>query len=256
MTNGRTVRGVDDGRSQPRRPAPCTLHPASFCIGHWSFLLHSPSSAPPNPHPHMKKLSSSLLAWTLPCLFVVNAAPLRAAPRSSAPQDHIASGNFQTGDGRKGTYSETFTVSGSVTTDTVVYTLTSSAETSTVTTTTTANTDGTQTVEFSNLGFGATTAFASTTNYTLDGSGDAVGTGTFTAADGTTGALTAVRVRAEHVSTTSFNFTSTAGALTRQVRLEARGGPGDLLKVADVDVLGTLTTTTILRSDDAHHPHP
>ena len=205
----------------------------------------------------MKRLSSSLLAWTLaPCLFAVNAAPLRAAPRSLAAQDHTASGNFQTGDGSKGTYTETFTVSGAVTTDTVVYTLTSSAETSTVTTTTTANTDGTQTVEFSDLAFGATTAFTSTTNYTPDSSGDAVGTGTFTAADGTTGTLTAVKVRAEHVNTTSFNFTNTAGALTRQVRLEERGGPGDLLKVADVDVLGTLTTTTIMRFDDARHPRP
>ena len=209
------------------------------------------------PHPHMKRLSSSLLAWTLvPCLLAVHAAPLRAAPRSSIPQDHTASGNFQTGDGSKGTYTETFTVSGAVTTDTVVYTLTSSAETSTVTTTTTVNTDGTQTVEFSDQAFGAATAFTSTTNYTLDSSGDAAGTGTFAAADGTTGTLTALKVRGEHVSTTSLNFTSTAGALTRQVRLEARGGPGDLLKVADVDVLGTLTTTTILRFDDAHHPHP
>ena len=134
-----------------------------------------------------------------------------------------------------------------------------------MTTTTTVNTDGTQTVEFSDQAFGAATAFTSTTNYTLDSSGDAVGTGTFAAADGTNGTLTELKVRGEraggavrgeHVSTTSLNFTSTAGALTRQVRLEARGGPGDLLKVADVDVLGTLTTTTILRFDDAHHPHP
>ena len=92
-----------------------------------------------------------------------------------------------------------------------------------MTTTTTTNPDGTTTVVFSDLDFGATVAFTSTTTYSAPVNGSAIGTGTFTAVDGTTGNLTSVTTRTGQADANSINFTSAAGALTRQLRLEERG---------------------------------
>ena len=206
----------------------------------------------------MKILPSSLLILTLAACFATTHQSATAGSSSSSPsttQDHTTSGSFQTSAGIKGSYEETFTVAGLVVTDTVVYTSADGTETSTVTTTTTTNPDGTTTVVFSDLDFGATVAFTSTTTYSAPVNGSAIGTGTFTAVDGTTGNLTSVTTRTGQADANSINFTSAAGALTRQLRLEERGGPGDTLKVVDVDVLGTLTSTTMSRFDGMHRPH-
>ena len=205
----------------------------------------------------MKTLPSSLLILTLAGCFAAThrSAAASSSATSSTTQDHPTSGRFQTSAGLKGSYEETFTVADSVATDTVVYTSADGTETSTVTTTTTANTDGTTTVAFSDLDFGATVAFTSTTTYSAPVDGSAIGTGTFTAVDGTTGTLVSVTTRTGQANVNSISFTSAAGALTRQVRLEEHGGPGDTLKVADVDVLGTLTSTTMLRFDGRHRPY-
>ena len=207
----------------------------------------------------MKTLPSSLLILTLTgCLATIHwssAATSTTTPTTTTP-GHTSSGDFQTSAGIKGSYEETFAIADSVVTDTVVYTSADGTETSTVATTTTTNTDDTTTVVFSDLDFGATVAFTSTTTYSAPVDNSTIGTGTYAAADGTTGTLTAIITRTGQANVTSINFTSAAGALTRQVRLEERGGPGDTLKVVDVDVLGTLTSTTLSRFDDMHHQHP
>ena len=210
-----------------------------------------------NHTPLMKTPPSSLLILTLAGCFAAT-HPCAAVPSSSSAsttQDHTTSGSFQTSAGIKGTHEETFTVADSVATDTVVYTSADGTEASTVTTTTKTNTDGTSTVVFSDLDFGATVTFISTTTYSAPVDGSAIGTGTFTAVDGTTGTLTSITTRTGQANVNSINFTSTAGALTRQVRLEERGGPADTLKVADVDVLGTLTSTAMSRFEGMHRPH-
>ena len=187
------------------------------------------------------------------------ATPTATASPSGTPTptDHTAKGQFRDSSGNSGTFVETFTVADDVTTDTVVYTLSSdSTQTSTETLTTTTNTDGTKTVVYSDLGFGATAAFTSTTTYAASTKGVAAGTGTFTAADGTTGTLIALSIHNGPTSITNTDFTSAAGAVTREVRLEEKGGGGDSVKTVDVDAAGTVTVTTVTRFGGMHHQHP
>jgi len=195
------------------------------------------------------------VGWSLvPAASAQTATPTPSA--WSTPSDRTARGFFQSSDGNKGTYVETYVFSNGTTTDTVVYTLNDSTETSTEMLTATTNTDGTKTIVFSDTGFGATVAFTSTTTYTASKGGSAVGTGTFTAVDGTTGVLAAVVARNRQTSITSTDFTSALGVISREVRLEEKGGGGDVVKTLEVDATGTLTTATITRLGGMRHPHP
>lgn len=182
-----------------------------------------------------------------------SASPASAA--TSTSKDRTISGTFTSSDGNKGTYVETYTVVGAVATDTIVYTSTTLSETSTETLTTTTNTDGTKTVVFSKLGFGATVAFTSTITYITSTGGNAVGTGTFVAVDGTVGTVTAVLAKNGQTSITSIDFTSALGVLTREVRLEENSNGCDTDKILDVDASGVLTVTTIARLGGMHHHH-
>ncbi len=193
---------------------------------------------------------------TAPTASAQTATPTPTVTATPTPTDRTANGQFHDSNGNQGTYVETFTVADDVATDTIVYTLSGSTGTRTETLTTTTNTDGTKTVVFSDLGFGATVAFTSTTTYTVGKGGSAVGSGTFTAADGTTGVLAAVVAHNGQTSITSTDFTSTAGVLTREVRLEEKANGSDTEKVLEVDGSGTLTTVTTTRFGGMHHQHP
>ena len=92
--------------------------------------------------------------------------------------------------------------------------------------------------------------------YSASMHGSAVGTGAYTAADGTTGVLAAVTARNRLTSITSMDFTSAAGVVTRQVRLEEKGEGSDAVKMFVVDASGTLTATTSTRFGGMHHQHP
>ena len=227
-------------------------------------LLSNPSSAPaqmpPPPHHHAPGSPSptprpSQSPSPSPSATPDSPTPSPATP-TPTPTNHTVNGQFRSSDGSSGTFVETFTVADAVTTDTIVYALTDGTTTSTETLTTTANADGTKTVVYSDLAFGASTAFTSTTTYTAAQGGSAVGTGTFTAADGTTGVLAAVSARNGHNSIVSTDFTSVTGVLTREVRLEEMANPGDVVKLLEVDAAGVLTTTTVTRFGGMHHQHP
>lgn len=178
-----------------------------------------------------------------------------ASAETTTTADHTASGKYKSSTGDEGTYVETYTVVGTVATDTIVYTSTTLSETSTDTLTTTTNTDGTKTVVYADLGFGATVATTLTISFTASTSGSAVGSGTFVSADGTTGTLAAVAAKNGDTSIISIDFTSTLGALTREVRLEEKCNGGDVDKILDVDASGALTVTTITRFGGMHHHH-
>ena len=182
------------------------------------------------------------------------ATPVASA--TLAASDKLAHGQFRFSDGSNGTFVETYVVTDSIATDSIIYTLADSTESSTETMTTTTNSDGTKTVDYSDLGFGATVAFKSTITYIVSKGGSAVGTGIFSTPNGTTGVLAAVVARNGQTSITSTDFTSSAGALTRQVRLVEKGGGSDAVKTLDVDAAGTLTTTTLTRFGGMHHQHP
>ena len=177
--------------------------------------------------------------------YAQSASPTASASPASA--DRTAHGQFRSSDGTNGTYLETYLVSDNSSTDTIVYTLADSAESRTEIMATLTNSDGTRTVDYSELGFGATIAFKSTTTYIVSKGGSAVGTGIFTTPGGITGVLAAVVARNGQTSITSTDFTSSAGVLTRQVKLEEKGDDNDALKKLDVDATGTLTTTTLTR---------
>lgn len=109
---------------------------------------------------------------------------------------------------------------------------------------------------FNELGFGATAAFTSTTSFTSVKGGSAVGTGVFTATNGTSEVLATVVARNGQTSIISTDFTSTAGVLTRQVRLEEKGDGDDVVETFDVDATGTLTESIITLFGGMHHQHP
>ncbi len=206
----------------------------------------------------MKIHSTPFLALAFASCLVaagVSSAPSASAASSTTSKDRTVTGTFTSSDGNKGTYVETYTIVGTVATDTIVYTSTTLSETSTETLTTTTNTDGTKVVVFSDLGFGATVAFTSTITYGIGTSGNAVGTGTFVAVDGTTGTLTAILAKNGQTSITSIAFTSALGVLTREVRLEENGNGCDTDTILDVDAAGVLTVTTIARLGGMHHHH-
>ena len=179
-----------------------------------------------------------------------------AATVSPTPSDGTAHGQFRSSDGTSGTYVETYVVTDATATDSITYTLADSTESRTENLVTTTNSDGTKTVDYDELDFGTATPFKSTTAYTISKGGSAVGTGIFIAANGTTGVLAAVVARNGQISITSTDFTSSAGTLTRQVKLEEKGDGVDVVKTLDVDAAGTLTTTNLTRSGGMHHQHP
>lgn len=206
--------------------------------------------------PHVLIILAIGTCFAIPPSIVATASdetPTAAVTTSS--QDRSVSGQFKSSDGDAGTFIETYTVADPVTTDTIIYTMTDSTTTRTETLTTTANSDGTKTVTVNELGFGDTTAFTSTTTFAASKGGSAVGTGIYTAADGTTGVLAVVIARNGQTSITSTDFTSATGILTREIRLEEKG-QGDTVKTLNVDASGALTVTTITRFGGMHHQHP
>ena len=184
---------------------------------------------------------------------------------SSTSQDRTASGSFRLSDGTVGTYVDTLTVADNVSTDKVVYTATSASGTSTVTTVTTLNTDGSRLVVYTDLGFGATVPFTSTTTFaacvtasaSTGGHGNmtagSIGTGTYTAADGTAGTLVSLLTRDGQDTILSTDYTSAAGVLTRELRLTSQG-PGSLtIRTLSATAANVLTVTTLSRFSDDHH---
>ncbi len=176
-----------------------------------------------------------------------------------------ASGTFRTSDGSKGNYTVTYSFSGATTTTTSVYTLLSSTQTSTDTTVTTNNLDGSRIVTFSHLGFGATVPFSSTTTYPTTiqttaatvtspkGTSGAVGTGTYTAADGTSGTLVSLLTHGNQEVITSTEYTSAVGVRTRELRIENNGGTNQVIRTLTVDSANALTATALTLFPGRHH---
>ena len=175
-------------------------------------------------------------------------------------------GNFRYNDGTTtsaGTFVETHATSGTTTTDTVVYTLTSTGATSTDTTATTTNTDESKTVVYTHTAFGATASFAATVTFpaytttrtTNRGStitrtsASPYGTGTFTAADGTTGTLTTIV--ADGIEATDLNDATTG--LTRELREDGDGFASS--KTYSVSPAGVVTITSLTRFSGSHGHH-
>lgn len=193
----------------------------------------------------MKTSPRFLLTLTAACGLAATAS----AKTSTTSADYTLSGSF-TETGYSGTYVETHTVVGDVTTDTIVLTSTA-ATTSTITTTTTTNTDGSKVVVFSDLAFGATVASVFTADLAAPVSGSAVGLGTFTLSGGTAGTLRAVRFSVGGEEITSLTLTSALGVVTQEVFIAGADGCArdEVLSVSAADAL---TVTSLKLTGKTH----
>ena len=190
---------------------------------------------------------------------------LSAAQANDLSLSGTFNGNFRYNDGTTtsaGTFVETRATTGTTTTESVVYTLTSTGATSTDTTATTTNADESKTVVYTHIAFGATASFTSTVTFaaftttTTTNHGSTItrtsaspyGTGTFTAADGTTGTLTTIE--ADGIAAT--DLTNATTGLTRELSEEGDGFAN--FKTYSVSPAGVLAITSLSRvSGHGHH---
>ncbi len=158
-------------------------------------------------------------------------------------------GDFRSSDGNSGTYVATIAVNGEVTTETVVYTRSSDQETSTdITTTTKDPADKSRTISYSHTDYGSTAEF--TSNKTIAKvKGGFSGSGTYTTAAGTTGTLTSLESSASGVSAKTTTYTSSAGKVTTNLRLEEDALDLGIvaIKVLALNPDGTTTATVTTR---------
>ena len=206
----------------------------------------------------MKARSHLLAAALTGCLAAGNLVAVSSAvaqtTTATTTRDRTTTGNYRSTDGTAGTYIETFSLAGKVSTDKIVYTPTGSTETITDLMVVTVNADGTKTSVTTQFALGATTPSTFTVAVSAQVHGAAAGTGTFTLADGTAGTLTALVYKAGPANLTSLDLASAAG-LTRVLRSEERGNGGDSDTLVTVTPAGTLTSVTLIRFGGMHHHH-
>lgn len=164
------------------------------------------------------------------------------------------SGSYTSSDNTTGTFVETRTVSGAVTTDQIVYTQDTTALISTDTAVVTLNTDGSATLAFTHLGFGSTVPFTSTlafaaTSVTVNGTTKtfpgSYGVGTYTYASGAVGVLSTFVTSGPQGTVAATDLLGDTTGLTREL-LSVQGCNGSItIKTIRVTEDGTLTTITV-----------
>ena len=177
------------------------------------------------------------------------------------------SGTFTSSDGTTGTYVETKTTVGDVTTDTIALTDTDTATTGSYTVTTTVNADGTRTVVYADLALGATVptvlsltlpaVTTSTTTETICGNASVslYATGTLTSAAGLLDTLNAFVTLAGGDTVASLDFSTTLIGLARELFVVSNNGPSKVITTIDVSLAGVATTTklTLTATGSMHH---
>ena len=185
-------------------------------------------------------------------------------------------GKFWLDDGQTlttGKYEQTHLSSGSTESDTIVYTDAATGATRTDSTVTTINADfsspvASTTVVYTHTDFGATASYTATTTFpvrfataippvtlqpgffSIPAGQASYGTGTFTAADGSTGTLTTFATG----SVTSTDRNSTTTGLTRVLSVKAVDGRRVTETTNTVGADGVLTTVTLIRKTAVIHP--
>ena len=164
------------------------------------------------------------------------------------PVTHTFSGNFKSTDGNSGTFVNTVTTNSATSKhDVVVFTRSSDSETKTDTTDTTTNADGSRTVAYSSLDYGATTPFTSNKTITKEKHGQFVGTGTYTTAAGVSGDLTTLESKADIVDVVSAVYNSSSTGITNALHLEEDGFGFVTVKTLDLAPGGKLTVVVTTR---------
>ena len=189
---------------------------------------------------------------TLPTLalaaLTLSLAPARVSAQTTYPVVHTYSGNFKSTDGNSGTFVNTVTTTSATTKDdVVVYTRSSDSETKTDTTDTTINGDGSRTVAYTSMDYGATAAFTSNKTITKEKHGQFVGTGTYTTAAGVSGDLTTLESKADIVNVVSAVYNSSTTGITNDLRLEEDGFGFVTVKHLDLAPGGVLTVVVTTR---------
>ncbi len=158
------------------------------------------------------------------------------------PVTQTRSGNFKSTDGNSGTFVNTITATSATTKEeVVVFTRSSDGKTKTDTTNTTINGDGSRTVAYSSVDYGASAPFTSNKTLTKEKHGQFVGTGTFTTATGTGGILTTLETKAETVNVVSAVYNDSTTGITNDLRLEDDGFGFVTTKHLNLDPTGKLT---------------
>ena len=179
------------------------------------------------------------------------------------------SGTFTSSDGTTGTYVETKTTVGDVTTDTIALTDPAATTTGSYTVTTTVNSDGTRTVVYSDLALGATvptvltltlpavTASTGTAETMICGNASVslYATGTLTSVAGLLDTLNAFVTLAGGDTVASLDFSTTLIGLARELFVVSNNGPSKVITTIDVSLAGVATTTklTLTATGSMHH---
>ena len=182
----------------------------------------------------------STLALAATACATFGLAPMTASAQSTDGTTTI-DGDFKFSDQSKGTFVETITISGAVSTDVTIYTRKSDNATSTDNKTTTTNADGSRLVTFSHNDFGATAQFTSSKTVTPEKHGEAFGNGTFTNADGTSGVFTTLETRVTGVEAISATYTTSTG-VTQDLHVTERELRFTGVKAISLNPNGTVTT--------------